>query len=886
MTWVLILISAAYLGLIFLAAWYFERRFTVLKLQRLMPYIYSLALAVYCTAWTFYGSIGRAVESGLDYIMIYLGPTLAMFIWYPLAKKLMVLKRNQGIASLADLISARYGKSQQLGALVAILSLVAVLPYISLQIKAISESYILLNGSDPSRMIGFSFFDPALYVSLAMALFTLLFGTRYVQSTKPKPGLIGAIAAESLFKLLAFLTVAIISLLALKTEVSWVGLEYTSISKFENLSALQESLPILIISFFAFMLLPRQFQMGLTENTSVRNIPKALWLFPLYLLLINLFVFPLSHLGKELFPTANSDYFLLLAGQKAGGAPLALLAYLGGLSAASSMIIVSTLALGNMISTYWLVPRFALNHRGPQAKTILSLRRWAIGGILILAYLYYETLGQNSTLVSIGMVSFVAIAQFAPSFLGALYWKEAKRKAAFQSILVGFGLWFYFLILPDLMGSQAGGLGVLHPRYLSSQVGMSQLSLAVWISLGLNTLTFVSGSFRYQHNQEEANQATLFTEALKLEESNYQPNLYRSSAPFPDIRTLLINVLGKRRTTEVLDRYARLNNIDWQSEPEADSKMISYAERLLAEAIGPASAKIMIASVAQRQDLSPTEVLGILEESQKVIALNRELSKRSTELKRATEDLQEANQKLQEFAELKDEFLYTVTHELRTPLTAIRSQAELIYDDADMPEGDRQHFLGAIVKDCDRLTRLITSVLDLEKYESGSMRLNLGKHRLDELIESSLASFKTLAEEQNIRLHLGISAPLPITYLDQDRITQVLQNLISNALKFARSPGGEVWVTAYTIDDQIKVNVHDNGLGIPDSDRDLVFDKFYQVRHQTRRKPSGSGLGLAICKNIIQMHKGKIWVEANKGGGAKLCFSLPLYQNLPQNHKA
>lgn len=436
------------------------------------------------------------------------------------------------------------------------------------------------------------------------------------------------------------------------------------------------------------------------------------------------------------------------------------------------------------------------------------------------------------------------------------------------------------------MGSQAGGLGVLHPRYLSSQVGMSQLSLAVWISLGLNTLTFVSGSFRYQHNQEEANQATLFTEALKLEESNYQPNLYRSSAPFPDIRTLLINVLGKRRTTEVLDRYARLNNIDWQSEPEADSKMISYAERLLAEAIGPASAKIMIASVAQRQDLSPTEVLGILEESQKVIALNRELSKRSTELKRATEDLQEANQKLQEFAELKDEFLYTVTHELRTPLTAIRSQAELIYDDADMPEGDRQHFLGAIVKDCDRLTRLITSVLDLEKYESGSMRLNLGKHRLDELIESSLASFKTLAEEQNIRLHLGISAPLPITYLDQDRITQVLQNLISNALKFARSPGGEVWVTAYTIDDQIKVNVHDNGLGIPDSDRDLVFDKFYQVRHQTRRKPSGSGLGLAICKNIIQMHKGKIWVEANKGGGAKLCFSLPLYQNLPQNHKA
>ncbi len=876
----LILIGTLYLGLIFAAAWYFEKRFPQERFKHWMPYIYSLALAVYCTAWTFYGSIGRAAESGIDFLLIYLGPTLMMFFWLPLGKRLFRIKKTQGISSLADFLSARYGKDQNLGVLVALLSLVGILPYISLQIKAVSESFSLLSGNESLSRSAVFFEDPAFYVSLIMVVFTILFGTRYVQGNRPKAGLIGTIAFESLFKLVAFVI------------VGGIGLSYfTASPEFEaglkNFASTQVHLAggdwfsILLISALAFFLLPRQFQMGVVENTSPKNLRKAIWLFPLYLLIINIFVLPFAVMGNEVYPQADSDFYLLSLSLDYAGPSVATLAFLGGLSAASSMIIVSTLALGNMLSTYVLVPRLALGLNKPLDRRILSLRRWAILAIIALAYAYYHFLAAQNSLVSIGLVSFVAMSQFAPAFLGGLYWREAKRKAAFWSISIGFSVWFYFLVLPDLAAFAGWDLVHWHffnPEYFAANMNLSPLSAGTWISLILNSVAFVAISIRSEASLEEANQATLFVAVPTMSNESLEQGLFRGTAPFPDIRSLLQNFLGRHRADEVLERYARLNGINWSNSPTADSRVITFAERLLSEAIGPASAKIMISSVVQREELSREEVLGILEESQKVLRLNRELSRREEELRIASKELQRTNLRLQEMTEIKDEFLYTVTHELRTPLAAIRMQAELIQDDSEMPADDRERFIDNIVKDCERLSRLISNVLDLEKFESGSQKLALSRLSLDELIRSSVAQLESLALKNGVHLSYEISAPLKSTFADADRIAQVLTNLIGNAIKFADPEQGRVWVTAYQLDEHLKVNIHDNGKGIPAADQEMIFDKFYQVRDQTRRKPSGSGLGLAISKNIIAMHKGKIWVDADFKAGAKISFTLPIYR--------
>ena len=656
MFYTLVIIGILYLLLIFLAGWFFERKLSASAFKPWMPYVYALALAVYCTAWTFYGSIGRAANSGLSFILIYLGPTLALFLWYPVSKKLFRLKNSQGISSLADFLAARYGKNQSLGALVAMLSLLGILPYISLQIKAISESFSFLAQAEIKSSLSTA--DPALYVSLLMIVFTIAFGTRYVQGNRPKAGLIGTIAFESLFKLIAFVVVGIIAIKSFvkhpQFDQAWLNFQSLSLDAQGS-----EWMSTLLISAFAFMLLPRQFQMGIVENNSEKNIAKSLWLFPLYLLIINLFVLPFAFMGQVLSPEVNSDFYLLSVSKILSGDALATLAFLGGLSASTSMIIVSTLALGNMISTYLLVPYFAVKNK-PATQRIINLRRLAIALIIILAYLYYHFMALSNSLVSIGLISFVAMSQFAPAFLGGLYWRDAKRPAAYWSITLGFIVWFYFLVMPNL--AQILDLNYwlnspLSASNIAARMGLSTFSAASFLSLGFNAILFVFLSLRLNSSIEEQNQALLFVEADKFGTKENSPSLYRGTAPFPNMKALLVNFLGSHRTEEVLERYARLNNINWLSSPLADGRMITYAERLLSETIGPASAKIMIASVVQKEELSQREVLDILEESKKVLLLNKELSKRSDQLKKATEKLQEANDKLLEFADLKDEFL-------------------------------------------------------------------------------------------------------------------------------------------------------------------------------------------------------------------------------------
>ncbi len=343
---------------------------------------------------------------------------------------------------------------------------------------------------------------------------------------------------------------------------------------------------------------------------------------------------------------------------------------------------------------------------------------------------------------------------------------------------------------------------------------------------------------------------------------------------------MLIKFLGDKRTEEVLDRYARINQIDWKTNPRVDSRVISYAERLLTEAIGPASARIMIASVVQEEDISINEVVNILKESQEVINLNKRLKTQSQELRAITAELQNANDELKRVSGIKDDFLYTVTHELRTPLTSIRTQSEILLDMNDaLNENERQQFLQTIVRDCERLTRLITDVLDLEKFESGNQQLNISSIHLPKLIGEVVESMENMLHAKNISFDLNIARNIPKTIADRDRIIQVITNLLSNAIKFCHPEKGYIRISCYTVDDRIKMNVIDNGNGISKDQVDRIFDKFYQAQNQLFKKPAGTGLGLAICKNIVELHNGKIYVTPEKDGGTRFSCEIPIIKS-------
>jgi signal transduction histidine kinase len=863
------IISFAYLGLLFVLAGFFEKRVPQSRLRKYWPFVYPLSIAVYCTGWTFYGSVGRAATHGMDFLLIYLGPTLAMFLWWQVTRKLILIKNKEGIGSLADFMSSRYGKSPMLGKLITILCIVGVLPYISLQIKSVSESFTVLTGMDESFSRGF-FTNPGFYVTLTMCLFTILYGTRYIRSSGPKPGMIATIAVESLIKLFAFMMVGIAAVLFL-----W-DLDISFDQAFEplgkSLGTESEWSGLLIVSFLAMFLLPRQFHMGIVEVSEVKNIRKAVWLFPLYLFLINLFVVPLASAGSIALPGLNPDYYTITFASFFGGGSLAIPAFIGGLSAAGSMIIVSTLALGNMLSTWFFIPKLNKSESPNVAKSILIIRRLSIIGILILAYGYYQVMTSGFNLVSIGVISFIAVSQFAPAFFGGLYWRTANKKGALAGVLTGFIVWAFFFVFPALSTHSAL---FNTPQEIAHALGLSTMSAGIFLSLFLNSLVFVVVSSFTSVSELEENQARVFKSIMREE---FDESAYRGTALFPDIKSVLVKFLGNKTTAEVLDRYARLNGINWDDQSSVDSKTVVFAERLLSEAIGPASARIVISSIAKDEVLSADHVVNILEESQKVLELNRALEFKSKELKRATDELKAANSKLMEFSELKDEFLYTVAHELRTPLTSIRMQAEIIHDDESMPQEDREVFLQNVISDCDRLTRLIGNVLDLEKYESGSQRLQLRKVSLKLLLEECVLGIKPLMHRRRVEFSFEIPQKLPSTYVDVDRVKQVITNILGNAIKFCDPVAGKISLIASRENGFLIVKVKDNGQGIAEGEREMVFDKFYQVRNQTRKKPSGSGLGLAISRNIVRMHRGEIWIEEGlEGKGAAFCFTLPLY---------
>ncbi len=898
-----IALALGYWVLLFVLALRVERKGKAQWLRS--PYVYALSLAVYCSAWTFYGSIGRASSFGLSYLPVYLGPTIGAMLFPLLLRRMILLCKHYQIGSLADLLSSRYGKSVAVGSVVTLISLIGIVPYISLQLKAVSESFGLLMLESPFETATKPVFeDTAFYVALVLLAFTWLFGTRRGNMLEGNPGLVSAVVVDSAIKLLAFLIVGIAVTFWLYEgpgdilQQASARLDLRQLFDFSSTIRRDDWIWISFLSMGALFVLPRQFQVAVIENTQVAHVDKALWLFPLYLLLINLFVTPLTLAGIDHFGGNNfsSDYFILELPMSAGYSGVVLLVFLGGFAAATGMVIVETTALGNMAANNLVLP-LLLKAGWPGSERDHNLSRWAlnirrlaIGFIIIAAYLYYRNISHWSSLVSIGLISFVSVIQFLPTLIGGLFWKQASRKGALAGMLAGFAIWTYTLILPSLASRgiidaqwiETGpwNLTWLKPDALFGLEGYSTITHSVIWSLFWNCLCFVGFSLFSGQSIEERNQAKLFVDVQDYLQQQINPNEWQGNAYTADVRNLLHNFMGVAQAEQALKGFAKKHALDLEANPIADPRLLAFAERLLAGTLGSASARILLQSVAREEEFGLTEIMGILKESQQVIALNKELLKKSTELRKTRDELSIINQRLQKQDEVRNDFLSTVTHEIRTPITSIRALSEILFDNPDLEEADRQQYLQVIVRDTERLSRLITQVLDLERYDSGRQKLTLSRTYWSDIIEDCRASLKGLQEGKHVTLEVMISANLPPLIADTDKIIQLLINLLGNALKFVPENSGVIKLKVFLQQDFFEIRVEDNGPGIEPEYQQLIFEKFYQTVNQGLKKPIGSGLGLAICQRIVQLHGGKLFVESEPGQGACFCFTLPVLETV------
>jgi len=904
--WVIVSVSFAYLGLLFAIAYFGDKRADAGRSIIASPTIYALSLAVYCTTWTFYGSVGRAASTGIGFLPIYLGPTLMAGLWWFVMLKIIRISKANRITSIADFVASRYGKSQLLGGLVTVIAVVGIVPYISLQLKAVSNSFtILLHYPDivmPAKAGAQALWqDSALYIALILAAFTLLFGTRHLDATERHEGMVAAIAFESLVKLLAFLAVGLFVTFGIYNGFGDIFDRAAAVPKLKALMTVADTgssygswWSLTLLSMLSIMLLPRQFQIAVVENVNERHLSKAVWLFPLYLLLINIFVLPIALGGLLHFPAGNvdADTFVLTLPMAERHEALALFVFIGGLSAATGMVIVETIALSTMICNDLVMPvllrwkRLRLNEERDLSGLLLGIRRWAIVAILMLGYIYFRAAGEAYALVGIGLISFAAVAQFAPAIFGGIYWKGGTRNGAIAGLLAGFIVWGYTLLLPsfaksgwlatDFLNEGLFGVALLRPQQLFGLSGLDDISHSLFWSMFANIGCYVGVSLRHRPGVVEASQATLFVDVFRQSHGVKGTHLWRGSAQVQDLLPLIGRFLGPARAQEAFLAYARGRGLAAINELQADADLVHYAETLLAGAIGGASARVMVASVVQEEPLGLDEVMNILDEASQVRAYSRELEHKSRELEAATTELRAANERLKELDRMKDDFISTVTHELRTPLTSIRAFSEILLDNPTTDLADRQKFLAIIVKEVERLTRLINQVLDMAKIESGNAEWHTTEVNLGGVIRESIDATDQLFKDRQVALQLDMSANAPSVLADRDRLIQVMLNLLSNAVKFCDERDGRVRISLRQEAGALRVDVQDNGRGISAADQKIVFDRFRQGGNTLTDKPQGTGLGLPISRQIIERFGGRLWVESEAGRGATFSFTLPL----------
>ncbi len=909
--WVILVAAFGSLSLLFAIAYWGDKRADAGRSVVASPYVYALSIAVYCTAWTFYGSVGRAASSGPDFLPIYLGPTLVAILWWHVLRKILRISRSNRITSIADFVASRYGKSHLLGGLVTIIAVIVLMPYIALQLKGVSTSFQVLAGYPalvmPDQQASLAIYqDTALHVAVLMAVFAILFGTRHIDATERHEGMVAAIAFESIVKLVAFLAVGVFVTFFMYDGPAEIFARAAEQTDLRHLWTQPGSggyggwVTLTLLSMAAILFLPRQFQISVVENVDERHLGKAVWLFPAYLFAINLFVLPIAFAGLLRFPagTVDADTFVLALPMAEQQGWLALFAFVGGLSAATGMVIVETIALSTMVCNDLVMPILLrvrwlrLTERVDLTRFLIFIRRCSIVIILFLGYLYFHFIGGSYALVSIGLLSFAAVAQFAPAIIGGIYWRAGNRAGAMTGLTGGFVVWLYTLLLPSfarsgwlpmsLLEDGPWELALLKPYALFGLEGFEPLAHALFWSMVVNVGGYVAVSLITRQTATERIQATRFVEVFQQADAGDRLRLWRGTATVGDLRDLVSRFIGPMRADQAFADHARRRNVRLERNELADAGTVNFAERLLAGAIGAASARVMVASVVKGADVSIDQVMQILDEASQVIEYSRQLETKSQELERASDELRAMNLRLTELDRLKDEFLTTVTHELRTPLTSIRSFSEILHDNPGLAPAERQQFLGIVIKESERLTRLINQVLDLAKIEAGRFDWQIAEVDVRGVVADAIAATGQLFKDKSVRLSEDLPATLPPVMADRDQLMQVVINLLSNAVKLSPQGTGLVQVLATPLDGMVQVSVADNGPGIAPENQRLIFEKFHQVGNMLTEKPAGSGLGLAICRRIVEHFGGRIWVESAPGKGSVFHFVIPVASRADQ----
>ncbi|TPL91033.1 PAS domain-containing hybrid sensor histidine kinase/response regulator [Mesorhizobium sp. B2-3-12] len=639
----IVFIAIAYVTLLFAIASLGDRRSALSGPSRARPFIYALSLAIYCTSWTFFGSVGLSSERGLEFLGIYTGPVLVFVFGFPLLNRIVRLAKTEKITSVADFLGARYGKSFTVAAIATLIATIGAVPYIALQLKAISGSVSLMvehyTGSPPS-------FDPfvsdiSLVVAMLLALFAVLFGTRHADATEHQDGLVLAVAVETVVKLAAFLA---IGLMVTFLIFGGPGDMFDRLAENGQVrqamgysTSLATWLVLTCLSGFAIILLPRQFYVTIVENRSEAELRTATWVFPLYLVAINLFVLPIAFAGLTLVGTrTSSDLYVLSLPLFSGHDFLAMAAFIGGLSAATAMVIVESVALSIMISNDLIIPLFVrrllrttTSENEDWSTLILNVRRGAIFILLFIAFLYYRESTNSARLSSIGLMSFAAIAQFAPALIGGLIWRGANGRGAALGMVAGILVWGYTLLVPSLVPPDTGiivhglfGFEALRPQALFGTVA-EPLNHGVLWSLSINTLFFVFGSLSRASVPLERIQASIFVPR----EAGPMPSLrrFRTAITVNDLKDTISRYLGVERTERSFQSFEKSNGTSLHGNEQASMDVIRFSEQLLASAVGSSSARLILSLLFRRHDRESRDAFRLLDDATEALQHNRDL---------------------------------------------------------------------------------------------------------------------------------------------------------------------------------------------------------------------------------------------------------------------
>lgn len=887
----LIFVCLAYVVGLFVVAFWAERAAIRGRGNRWLrsSVVYTLSLSIYCTAWTFYGAVGYAARSGLEYLTIYLGPSLVMIGWWWVLRRLVRIGRSQRVTSIADLISARFGKSNTLAVVVTIMAVIGVTPYIALQLQSVVLSLAIFATPDPTTVAsdgeGFNTGQAAFWVAAGLAVFTLLFGTRNLNVNERHHGVVIAVAIEAVVKLFALIAVGsfVVWGLAGGLGETLARIDASSIGQWEVQRGRWVALTM--VSAAAFICLPRMFQVMVVENDEERHLQIASWAFPLYLVLISLFVVPIAVVGLDLMPEgSNPDLFVLSLPLSQGQNGLAMLAFLGGFSSATSMVIVATLALSTMVSNHIVMPVW-LNagpsgavQSGDVRAVVIRARRLSVLMIIGFGYLYYRVSGGSSALAAIGTISFGGVAQFLPALLGGIFWRAGTRAGALAGLGIGFVLWVFTMLLPSfgpgavlsLATFEHGlwGMGWLRPQALFGITGLDPTVHALIWSVGLNVLSFIVVSLMTFPDPIERLQGAQFVNVL--EHAGPARGWTATLAGSEDLMIMSQRILGASEAQTFFTDFARRQG-GTGTLPEPTADFVQALERELAASVGAATAHAMVSQIVGGTSVSVQDLMAVADESAQLLEYSSQLEAKSQELSATAGQLRSANEKLTQLSRQKDTFLSQISHELRTPMTSIRSFSEILRDAANMSGEEKSRYASIIHTETIRLTRLLDDLLDLSVLENGQVTLYPATGRLADILDRAQSS--ALAG-QAVPIHVlrDPTSEDVVLHTDLDRLVQVFINLITNAHKYCRADTPELRIAVLQNAQGLIIDFIDNGAGLNAQARAVIFEKFSRVAGQDGE---GAGLGLAICREVMVRLEGGIeYLPGQAGTGFRV--TLPL----------